>query len=421
MPAAGPTLVVVCRDGDAAALRGDIAGLPALVRTVLDLQAGGVGRVRLCGDPAACADAAALLEGEPRVRVPVGTAGDGAAAAPTDGAAVVVLPAGLCLMRDLARRLPRVAPPAGGVARLEAEPPGAGTVLVAAAPAAAALVAAAQAAPAAELVAAGVPVEALALAAREFAVPARTPAEEARATDLSVEALRKPIDGVISRHLNRPVSLFLTRRLMRTRVHPNHVSIITLLVGLGAGAAVALGGRWWWAVGGLLLQLQSVLDGVDGELARLKHLHSRAGEWLDTVSDDLATVVFTAGAGLAVWRATGRAWPLVVGGVGVAALIGLQVVYYTLLLTIYRSGDLLSIPWVADVGRPDLSPATGLKKAVAWLKPVFKHDFIMFAFCVLAIVGRLDAVVVIGSAGGVITFVRAVNGALADRRARRNA
>ena len=58
----------------------------------------------------------------------------------------------------------------------------------------------------------------------------------------------------------------------------------------------------WWLVGGITIQLASILDGCDGEIARLKLLHSARGAWLDTVLDRYADVAM----GIAVTFAAAR-------------------------------------------------------------------------------------------------------------------
>ncbi|HEY3359200.1 MAG TPA: CDP-alcohol phosphatidyltransferase family protein [Polyangia bacterium] len=343
---------------------GDVAGLPLLVRTVLGFQAGGGGRVILVGAADEVEPAAALLRAERRVALPVETA----AAAPALEEPAVVMSAGVCLHRDLAKRLARAAVSAGRPTR----------------------------------------VEELRLEGPEFAVPARTAAERADATHRSVEALRKPIDGLVSRHLNRHVSLFLTRALMRTGIRPNQVSLVTLSLGVAAGVLAATGGWLGVALAGVLLQLQSILDGVDGELARLKYLHSRLGEWLDTLSDDLSVILFLGGVAVGLWRTTGATWGLWLGGTAVAALVAQQVLYYTLLITVYRSGDLLAIPWVANAGRIDVGAARGFAKVVEVLKPLFKHDFNVFLFCLLALAYQRGVILAVGAGGALIALVAAL-------------
>lgn len=111
-----------------------------------------------------------------------------------------------------------------------------------------------------------------------------------------------PVSRVVNRHLSRPI----TRLLMNTAVRPAHVTIVALLIGLGAAAFMASGLAWGFVVGGLLYQLSSVLRGVDGELARLRWQQSERGAWLDTVSDDFANIALQVGLGYGVAQATGQ-------------------------------------------------------------------------------------------------------------------
>jgi len=78
----------------------------------------------------------------------------------------------------------------------------------------------------------------------------------------------------------------------------------------------------WQLTGALLFLAHSILDGCDGELARLKFLESRYGAVLDFWGDNI--VHFAVFSCIAVgWaRQTQSAWPLVVGGVAVAAAAG---------------------------------------------------------------------------------------------------
>jgi hypothetical protein len=382
-PATLPTLVLRFDPAHPVPPEHEVAGLPLVLRTVLGFRAGGIGRVVLVGEgPDASANAAAL-RADRRVTVEV----EAVTSLPQLEGPMVVCPAELCLHRDLARRLAKLAVTATSSARLglvEHE------LLV---------VPGSAAEPAPESTAE------LALEAPEFAVPARTAAERARATHLSVEALRKPIDGIVSRHLNRHVSLFVTRRLMGTGIHPNVISLLTMAMGFAAAYAAARGDWSGAVVGGLLFQASSILDGVDGELARLKYLGSRTGEWLDTVSDDLGVVLFFAGASIGVWRSTGASWPVWVGGAAVFGILLERLIDYTLLIVVFRSGDLLKIPWLADAGRPDLSRATGIRKLYGWVTPLLKHDFYVFLFMALAFANRLDWVLWIGAFGSMASMV----------------
>ena len=74
-------------------------------------------------------------------------------------------------------------------------------------------------------------------------------------------------DGFVSRHLNRRVSRPMARLLSHTPVTPNQVSIVSLGVALGSFLCFVYG---YHIIAALLAQASSVVDGVDGDLARLK-------------------------------------------------------------------------------------------------------------------------------------------------------
>lgn len=100
------------------------------------------------------------------------------------------------------------------------------------------------------------------------------------------------MDGPVSRYLNRPLSRPLARAAARTPLTPNAVTGLTLLIAAAAGAMAAAG---WNIAGGIAIQAASVVDGVDGDLARLKHLATRFGAFFDAVSDRYADALILAG------------------------------------------------------------------------------------------------------------------------------
>ena len=130
-------------------------------------------------------------------------------------------------------------------------------------------------------------------------------------------------DGLVSRYLNRRLSRPIARVLGHTPVTPNQVSIFSLLVATGALAAFAAG---YPIVGGVLAQASSVIDGVDGDLARLTGKTSAFGGFLDAILDRYADGLVLLG--LAIWAA-GESDGTTTWVVGFAALVGAYIVTYT--------------------------------------------------------------------------------------------
>lgn len=116
----------------------------------------------------------------------------------------------------------------------------------------------------------------------------------------------KPSDGLVSRYLNRPVSIRLSRILAHWPwIEPGHLTFSVFLVSLAMGGFLIQGTWVGFVVGTLFYHLASVLDGCDGELARMKGMTSRRGEILDTATDQFSNHWFVLAVGIGLSRQAG--------------------------------------------------------------------------------------------------------------------
>jgi phosphatidylglycerophosphate synthase len=113
--------------------------------------------------------------------------------------------------------------------------------------------------------------------------------------------LVKPTDGVFAR-MNRRISIPISRQLIKLPITPNMVSLFTLVVGFASGLLFASGGYWNTLAGAVLSVWASILDGCDGEVARLKLLESDFGCWLETICDYLYYLFIFAGMAIGLIR-----------------------------------------------------------------------------------------------------------------------
>lgn len=108
-----------------------------------------------------------------------------------------------------------------------------------------------------------------------------TPEDIEKAKKLLVKtAIKVAGDGFISRNLNRKVSTRISPYLV-DKFTPNQVTVFTFLLGM-LSVVVAFFSP---ALGGILLQISSTLDGLDGEIARAQMRTTKFGAWLDSVLD----------------------------------------------------------------------------------------------------------------------------------------
>jgi len=143
-----------------------------------------------------------------------------------------------------------------------------------------------------------------------------TPADQQAAERKLESWLVKPTDGLWAR-MNRRVSIPISRQLIKFPITPNLVTLFVLLVSLASGYYFALGGYWNMLFGAVLSVWASILDGCDGEVARIKLQSSDFGCWLDTVCDYLYYLFVFGGMSLGLTRTFGNrsylAWGAVLG------------------------------------------------------------------------------------------------------------
>jgi len=92
-------------------------------------------------------------------------------------------------------------------------------------------------------------------------------------------------DGSISKNINRPISKWITSKITDYPLTPNQISIAVFFISVFSGLIISIEGYFFLLLGALLAQLSSILDGCDGEFARLKLLESKFGGWFDQVLD----------------------------------------------------------------------------------------------------------------------------------------
>ena len=148
-------------------------------------------------------------------------------------------------------------------------------------------------------------------------------------------------DGIVSRYLNRPLSRPAARALRATPVTPNAVTAFTLLLAFATGAMIAAG---WNIAGGVLIQAVSVIDGVDGELARLKAQATRFGAVFDAVTDRYGDAAMLAG--MTVYAVRFESHPH-------AEFMGMLALSAALIVSYSRARIEADLPDVIESGRMD--------------------------------------------------------------------
>ena len=142
--------------------------------------------------------------------------------------------------------------------------------------------------------------------ARPFsAADAKAAAAEVDAVDedrVLLDSAVKGSDGFFTTYFVSPYSKYIARWAARRGLTPNQVTVFSMVLGIVAGAAFAVGTRTGLVAGALLLQAAFTFDCVDGQLARYTRQFSKLGAWLDSVFDRSKEYVVFAGLAMGATR-----------------------------------------------------------------------------------------------------------------------
>ena len=159
----------------------------------------------------------------------------------------------------------------------------------------------------------------------------RNEAEERLARSLRDETAQT--DAPLARYIDRNLSWRISKRLARTSITPNQVTICNTIVGLLSAWMFASPSYWLRLLGSLLFLFSITVDGVDGELARLTMTESKFGGMLDVITDNVVHVAVFAGIFWGCYRNSGSSSylyliPVVLGGFalcGVSTYLALSI------------------------------------------------------------------------------------------------
>ncbi len=121
------------------------------------------------------------------------------------------------------------------------------------------------------------------------------------------DSLHSRDEGLVSRFLNRPVSLRLSSLAIKARLTPNMLSLISFTLAIAAGVGFGFGLLIPAAIG---VQLASIVDGSDGEVARARFMTSRWGGMMDSMLDRVADAAILGGIGVYLLQGEVHWWEI---------------------------------------------------------------------------------------------------------------
>lgn len=116
-------------------------------------------------------------------------------------------------------------------------------------------------------------------------------------------------------YIGRPLSYYLTIPFLSMNVRPNQISLFSIIEVCGAALLLSLtNDRFWAFIAVFLFFLWNLLDGVDGNIARVTKIHSKMGSTWDAASGYAATVLTYFSMGVYATNVTDSSVFIILGG-----------------------------------------------------------------------------------------------------------
>ena len=129
-----------------------------------------------------------------------------------------------------------------------------------------------------------------------------------------VKIVRRKKDLIIERFY-RPITDFLFRILIKTKITPNNITTLSIFFGLVSGIFFSFGDRLNLIIGVVFSQFSLICDLLDGDLARTKKLSSEYGMWYDMIATKFFKYFIFLGATIGAYRISNNPLILIIGGI----------------------------------------------------------------------------------------------------------
>jgi len=240
-------------------------------------------------------------------------------------------------------------------------------------------------------------------------VPLQHPVQDDLTVDWLLATGTKSQDGFMARNFDRYISLGISRSLLGMPISPNMMTVLSSLVGL-LGTSFFLLHSWGaHMAGAVLVWLHSVLDGCDGELARIRFQESALGSDIDFWGDNLVHVSLFGCMAMGFARADQNILPLVAGAIATAGILGSALLVYRQRLARRRG------PAPDPAASPDDPAQSSLLARVETI--LEQRDFI-YVLLVLAYFGYTYEFMWAGAVGVMLFFTLMLHLGKADRKRR---
>ena len=231
------------------------------------------------------------------------------------------------------------------------------------------------------------------------------------AEDLIFNYVGKTATGWISRNINSKFSLPTSRQLIKTPLTPNMISIGINIIGSLCGVFYALGHP---VIGSLFMHTATIMDRCDGEVARVKLMETKKGEWVDTISDQFTVLSFLLGVPIGYYLISDKPIALILGGINISIFLFFVIWSFYFLTRYTNSGSLVTYFKVDNLVEPQKT--SFIRRVIKIVRPLGRRNVYSTAFIFIAIFGGYPWLLGITTAAAILFFIHQFEDILKLRR-----
>ncbi len=222
-----------------------------------------------------------------------------------------------------------------------------------------------------------------------------------RAEDLIFSNVGKTATGWIARNVNGRISLPISRQLVKTSLTPNMVSLLINVFGVLCGPFYAMGHP---VLGAMFMQIATILDRCDGEVARVKLMETKKGQWVDTISDQFTVLSFYIGLPIGFYYyGVQDTWVLAIGAMNILLYIFFLIWSFYFLANYTNSGSLVAYFEVDKI--VDKKNTSIIRKFAAFLRPAGRRNVYSLGFFIMAVISGYELVFLFATIGIILFFI----------------
>jgi phosphatidylglycerophosphate synthase len=162
------------------------------------------------------------------------------------------------------------------------------------------------------------------------------------------------------------------------------------------------------------MQAATILDRCDGEVARVKLMETKTGQWVDTISDQATVLSFIIGVPIGYYLTSRSPIAIILGAVNLSIFIFVVIWSFYFLKKYTSSGSLVTyfeVDKLVDGQRVSL-----MRKLIKLVRPLGRRNVYSLAFLALAILGGYPWVLGITTAAAILFLIHQVEDMIKLRR-----